>query len=131
MKKLLLIISLSLVVSIGMAQSTASAFSPGSKSGIKYSAVDRSQFSMAENVTVYPNPATDLLKVSIRSEASGSVMLSLYNNIGSAVFEREFSLSAGSNLIQVDIQENSIEPGVYYLQLRTEKQFVTRKLIVK
>lgn len=84
-----------------------------------------------ENITVYPNPVVDELKISFRCSQRSSAVVSLFNNIGKPVYRQESEVEAGNNIISIDIRSKSIEPGVYFVQLVSEGQTITRKLIVK
>jgi len=84
-----------------------------------------------ENLTVYPNPVIDILKVSFKTGRKGIAVVSLYNNIGKQIFSQESLIEQGNNLITIDVRSKAIEPGIYFLQCVVEKEIVTRKLIVK
>lgn len=84
-----------------------------------------------ENITVYPNPVAEELKISFRSSQRSTAVVSLFNNIGKQVFKQETDVEPGNNVISIDIRSKSIEPGVYFVQLFSENQTITRKLIVK
>ena len=84
-----------------------------------------------ENMNVYPNPAIDLLKVSFKSNHSGSIEIFLINTIGKRVYNQESTIEIGNNLISIDIRSKAIEPGVYFIQCVANNEVFTRKLIVK
>ncbi len=84
-----------------------------------------------DRLSVYPNPVVDLLKISFRSSLQSKAVLSLYNNIGKPVLVRESFVDAGNNLITVDVKDEAINPGIYFVQIVIEKEVFTRKLIIK
>ena len=84
-----------------------------------------------DNITVYPNPVVNELKISFKSSQRSFAEVSLFNNIGKQVFKQETNVEPGNNIISIDIRSKSIEPGVYFIQLFAENQTITRKLIVK
>jgi len=84
-----------------------------------------------DNITVYPNPVVNELKISFKSSQRSFAEVSLFNNIGKQVFKQETNVEPGNNIISIDIRSKAIEPGVYFIQLFSENQTVTRKLIVK
>lgn len=86
---------------------------------------------MLESITVYPNPVVDELKISFRSSQRSTAVISFFNNIGKQVFKLETDVESGNNIISIDIKSKSIEPGVYFVQLFSDNQTITRKLIVK
>lgn len=84
-----------------------------------------------ENLTVYPNPVTDVLKISFKSEKKSMANVSLFNNIGKQVFSQESLVDLGNNLILIDVRSKAIEPGIYFVQCLFENKIFTRKLIIK
>jgi len=84
-----------------------------------------------ENITVYPNPVVDELRITFRSSHRSQAMFSIFNNIGKQVYTQESTVDPGNNIISIDIRSKSIEPGVYFVQVKSENQTFTRKLIVK
>jgi len=84
-----------------------------------------------ENITVYPNPVIDQLKVSFRSSRNSIAVISIFNNIGKPVFTQTSDVEPGSNIISIDIRSRSLEPGIYFIQCVAEKETFTRKLILK
>ena len=87
--------------------------------------------SMIENITVYPNPVTDLLKVSFKSNQSSIAVISLFNNIGKQTFSQESEVEVGTNIISIDVRSKGVEPGIYFVQVKIGREVATRKLIVK
>jgi hypothetical protein len=84
-----------------------------------------------ENVTVYPNPVIDQLKVSFRSSRKSIAVISIFNNIGKPVFTQNSDIESGSNIISIDVRSKSLEPGIYFIQCVAEKESFTRKLVLK
>ena len=131
MKKILLLIILSISILAATAQSS------GSKSDNQQ--VKSSQLTsniaftngFIDNITVYPNPAVDELKVSFKISHRSTAKISLFNNIGKQIYTQETDVEAGNNIVSIDIKSKSIEPGVYFVQLFSDNQTITRKLIVR
>jgi hypothetical protein len=84
-----------------------------------------------ENISVFPNPVVEELRITFRSSHRNQATVSIFNNIGKQVFTQENNADPGNNIISIDIRSKSIEPGVYFVQLKSESQTFTRKLIVK
>ncbi len=84
-----------------------------------------------ENISVYPNPVIDMLKVAFKSSRKSLAVISIFNNIGKQVFSQEYPVEQGNNIISVDFRSKLIEPGIYFVQCVAEKEIFTRKLIVK
>lgn len=84
-----------------------------------------------DNITVFPNPAVDELKIAFKSSRRNQAVVALFNNIGKQVYKQESDVEPGNNIISINIRSKSIEPGVYFVQIKSENQTFTRKLIVK
>ena len=120
MKNILLLLIFSFTVAVVAAQTNQSSVNQVVNSSVRI-----------ENVVVYPNPAVDVLKVSIRSSGKSNAEISLFNNIGKQVYTQKVEIEAGTNIFPVDIQNKAIDPGIYFVQVIAEKESFTRKLIVK
>ena len=86
---------------------------------------------LIDNVTVYPNPVVDLLKVSFKSNRNSTAVISLFNNIGKQVLSQESLVETGNNLLTLDVRTKAVEPGIYFFQCVVENEVITRKLIIK
>jgi len=131
MKKILLLLVISISIFSAAAQSLSNkAYNQQVKTS-QFASNAVSPDGFIENITVYPNPVVDELKVSFRSSQRSLAKVSLFNNIGKQVFKQEEDVQPGNNIISIDIRSRSIEPGVYFIQIFAENQTITRKLIVK
>ncbi len=130
MKKILLL----LVVTISIFDATAQSFKNRAdnlqlKPAQLTSNVSTEGF--IENITVYPNPVVDELKIAFKCSQRSLAVVSFFNNIGKPVFRQESEVEPGNNIISIDLRSKSIEPGVYFVQFVSDGQTITRKLIVK
>jgi len=82
-----------------------------------------------ENVTVFPNPASDKITIAIKDNSYQELAIRCYDVIGKVVFER----NTFNKLIDIDVSQFS--KGVYFIQLQSKdsKQFkaVTKKVVVQ
>jgi len=82
-----------------------------------------------ENVSVFPNPATDKISISINDESYQELTIKCYDILGKIVFEK----STFNKWIDIDVSQYS--KGVYVVQLQSKvaNQFktVTKKFIVQ
>jgi len=131
MKKILLLIILSISILSTQAQSSRNKPDNQQVKTIQYASNTASTEGFIENVTVYPNPVVDELKISFKSSHRNLSTVSLFNNIGKLVYTQGADVEPGNNIISIDIRSKSIDPGVYFIQIIVEKQSFTRKLIVK
>lgn len=131
MKKILLLLVISVSICSATAHRSKIVFENMNRN---ITAIDVEMFSTdgnIENITVYPNPVVDELRISFKSSQAGKAGIALFNNIGKLVYKQDSDVVPGNNLISIDIRSKSIEPGIYFIQVQTENQTFTRKLIVK
>lgn len=76
-----------------------------------------------------PNPVIDFTEISFYLPSSGNVKLSLHNNLGQEVMMLANSeFAAGSH--KVDMKTAGVQPGVYFYQLVSGKEKITKQMTV-
>ena len=131
MKKILLLLIISISIFSAKAQTTKNRAENTQYKSPQLAVNSSFTDGIIDNVSVYPNPVVDELKISFKSSQRSSVVISLFNNIGKPVFKQQSEVDAGNTIISIDIRSKSLEPGVYFVKLLAENQTITRKLIVK
>ncbi len=81
-------------------------------------------YSLEQN---YPNPFNPQTVIPFRMKDSGNVQLSVYNILGSRVFNKTFHGHQGQN--EFTFNGNNLESGVYFYQLRIDSYSSVRKMI--
>ncbi len=79
------------------------------------------------NISVYPNPANDLLIVDFGSYKNKISEVSLINMLGSSVFNK-MNLNAGQN---VSINVLGFPEGIYFLKISDQTNTITKKIIIQ
>lgn len=74
---------------------------------------------------IFPNPADDVVHISLPESLDGEVQLSLVNTAGQVLLNQQLN-----DLQQQTVDIKSIPAGLYYLRLESERGIATRKLIV-
>jgi hypothetical protein len=77
--------------------------------------------------TIYPNPATSVLTVTLGSSKYTAVTLLLHNQEGKALLNRYYGDMRGQNMIQ--LQVSHLLPGIYYLTLQTAAGSTRHKFV--
>lgn len=85
-----------------------------------YYSLDDVDENMAQYVSVYPNPAKDVLNV--KAENLNSVMI--YNSIGQKVYEQTF------NVNETTIDMSGLEAGIYMVRIVANGNEMTQKISV-
>lgn len=82
-----------------------------------------------KNAEVYPNPAADVLNLSIKLPVTTNITISILDLAGAEIKNNSFSLSSGNNLVSMDIKE--LAAGYYFLKLNGIDQNGLIKFIVR
>lgn len=70
------------------------------------------------SLKISPNPTADFAQLSLRVEGSMGAQISLHNLLGETLMTRSVSLTAGENLLDIDLQH--LPSGNYVLRLAAE-----------
>lgn len=82
------------------------------------------------NASVSPNPAKDIVNLSVNSTITGNAAIVLYNIMsGKQVMNTTVNLSKGMNVKQLDL--SSVPKGVYEMQINAEKNKEVLKVVVE
>ncbi|MDX9749098.1 MAG: DUF5010 domain-containing protein [Paludibacter sp.] len=92
-----------------------------------YTAVDKLKFGDAA-VTLFPNPVQDYLTISLGTNISNHVDVSIYDLNGKLV-RNEILQHSDASGFQVDVQE--LSAGLYLLRIAADNQVVTKKLAIE
>ncbi|MDA9986566.1 T9SS type A sorting domain-containing protein [Crocinitomicaceae bacterium] len=79
-------------------------------------------------LTIFPNPAEDLLNLNFHNTNQGKMIMELYDIAGNMVLRRDF-IELGSGLNQQSIDVSEIKSGIYNCRLIFENSSITRKII--
>ena len=99
---------------------------PGAPAGVEVATsklLDAGMYAM----TVFPNPAEDMVNIQIELAEEGSVELILQNALGQTVAQQRASGISMTHAMDV----SSLESGIYMLSVRTATGVITERLIVK
>lgn len=79
----------------------------------------------AENLIIYPNPATHQVSISVQNSADAIAEIRLTDMLGKVVFQQKVSQT------QAKIDLSGLSKGVYMLEVQTENKFSVVKKLVK
>ena len=77
------------------------------------------------NLSIYPNPVSDVLNISLDTDFGKEVSLSIYNSMGQIVENKSFY---NENLISINIE--SLTSGTYYLILNSDAGTIKKNVQV-
>ena len=77
----------------------------------------------------FPNPVSDELTFKIKATKNDKSILNIYNGIGAITIKKEFYLTEGENVFQINTSELPV--GIYFASLKINNSTFTKKLIIK
>ncbi|MBX7142723.1 MAG: T9SS type A sorting domain-containing protein, partial [Chitinophagales bacterium] len=84
---------------------------------------------LMSDVTLYPNPSTDYVNISMQTAQSGQVLLRLYDASGRMVQSEKFGVSAGAN--SYELRFAGEQAGVFMVQLILPDGSVMNRTIIR
>lgn len=87
--------------------------------------VERDDF----NLSLFPNPAADVVNIGIVSEETGVGTLQIISVDGTTVLTQSHRLVVGNDLLSVDVDQ--LPTGVYFVKLNTSTQHSIKRLIIE
>ena len=81
------------------------------------------------DVLIYPNPNTGLFTLELNTLNSQSLELRIFNMVGQIVYNKSFSDYSGIFTTALDLTAQP--PGIYNIQLATDKQVIVRRVVVE
>ncbi|MCD4737553.1 MAG: T9SS type A sorting domain-containing protein, partial [Bacteroidales bacterium] len=102
--------------------------------GVYYSqdyAVGVEKKPLQNKISLFPNPVKDEMKISIKSDKpiNGISSVEIYNNHGQKVDEIKFE-SNSSNEFEIKWDKGNLPAGVYYIVIKTKKEYLSEKFII-
>jgi hypothetical protein len=79
-------------------------------------------------VNAFPNPNNGSFNISVKSELTENVNLSIFNQIGELVWQKQIEKLNGKANVFVPLEQAA--QGVYQLQVTTSKKIINKKLII-
>jgi hypothetical protein len=83
----------------------------------------------ASMMSIYPNPASDYVKLNYTLDKSDLVSINITNVLGQSVYQNETKMVSGSNSVNVDLK--NFKAGVYFVNTTVGEKTYTSKFIVE
>lgn len=83
----------------------------------------------SDRITVNPNPAHDILNISLETRFNDIVVISLIDMVGKTAYKTSIELHQGENSHTVDL--SGIASGIYLLRLEGSNIHATSKIVIK
>jgi PKD repeat protein len=87
-----------------------------------------SAINMASQITIYPNPAKDMIYLNLNSNAAQDCSYEIINMVGESVIKGQLVFAPGNPSVPVDVA--ALKQGIYFIKLMVGDASVTRKMII-
>ncbi len=101
-------------------------YSSGTSASCNYIATGINELTGLSSFSVYPNPTTGSLTLTL-SKGEGIGAVKIYNVLGECVLYQQLI----TNNQQLTLDVSSLPAGIYFVQLKTENENATRKIIMQ
>jgi hypothetical protein len=98
---------------------------PGNVYGSTY------QNSQEEKLSVYPNPASDQLKIDFLSDGNILLDIEVIDLTGKVVLKYEGRVNIEQDIFKAELDISSLQRGVYFVKLKQGERIYSKKLMVK
>lgn len=83
---------------------------------------------LKKSLSIYPNPSNGNFNIAFELIEAKDVAVSIVNILGDRVFEANYQ-SIQSKTVQIDL--NSVAPGVYFVMLQSGDEMVSKKIVIR
>ena len=91
--------------------------------------IDESQTAIVNGISLYPNPASDLLNISFNSAVQSTVYFEVVDILGKQVYTENFTAQVGNNLRSVFISK--LKNGLYFVKIQNQEQQIVERFVKK
>lgn len=85
----------------------------------------------ALNFVIFPNPAKNIINLEIHNPQSSSYTIDIMGMDGRTLKRIELKVNEGSARINEGIKVNKLSPGIYFLNISSDKKILTQKIVIK
>jgi hypothetical protein len=94
-----------------------------------YSKINSLELNKKNNFSLSPNPAINLVQISLQSDKKEQIKLAIYNVAGELVLLRNYDVLPGVNTIKID-NINQWNSGIYMVRINSVSRSQWQKLLV-
>ena len=84
-----------------------------------------------EYFMVYPNPISDVSRISIRIDNTATISLKLYDVNGQMIKDLADDTSLNEGVYKFEISKSGLKPGLYVCRLQVDGQTLNRKILIR
>lgn len=101
----------------------------GTGAGTKSVKVSETPVVLDNQISIYPNPASDVLNISVSSSNNSRVGIQLFDLRGKMVLNTEEELTEGDNTLKLNV--SYLTDGLYFIRVKNGEFNLTQKVIIR
>jgi hypothetical protein len=105
-------------------------FSDSERNGFSYDIVGMNEQPILNEVIVFPNPVSDILKVTLNLTEQSEITFEILNLVGKTIYSNNRGISK-KGIVTFDLNIEHISSGSYILKIKADNAAQMEKLIVK
>lgn len=82
-----------------------------------------------QKLSAAPNPFYNTTKITFTSTSKQSVFLVIKNVLGKTVYKKTYAAKIGKN--SITFNRNSLQSGMYIYAIRSRKNVISKRLVIK
>lgn len=83
--------------------------------------------SFSKKISIFPNPASDHIKIELPANENGKTTMSIFNNDGKMIVSRDVFVNSSQSFFEMDISK--LPPGMYNIRFTLKDELYTGKLL--
>ncbi|PSR05133.1 MAG: hypothetical protein BRD50_01710, partial [Bacteroidetes bacterium SW_11_45_7] len=91
--------------------------------------IDETGSDFAQSLSLQPNPNSGFFTITLGAESNVEGELKVFNLHGQVIREEQVMVQSGKKQMEMNLQNHS--SGLYYVQLKTEKGVLNKKVVIR
>lgn len=105
-------------------------FEDSERNGFSYDIVSVQDITALKDIQVYPNPATDFLRVEFNLKNETNIKLEILDVVGNNILTQNLGFTK-KGLRSFNLDLNGIAPGIYMLSIKADNYSYNKKVIIQ
>ena len=83
------------------------------------------------SLEVYPNPSEGIFNLSMDNFKGDQIDLTVYTELGGIAYQETISDNNVEGYLQKQIDLSALSEGIYFVQVKSDQQMVTKRIVVQ
>jgi len=89
------------------------------------------QNNVLNELSIYPNPTSEIATISLISSSEEKLNYSLFDAQGKLIESKYLNIVIGINTLEINVNQLQLSKGIYFIKLTSNKQEITKKLVIE